>query len=148
MKLRTLLIIALSLFVTGSFAQSAVTKVTVKDETYYITTKMEYPITGLYKYESKGDPIVQLNEDGTGLFQLHQMSQTPMVWGIECDSKGNPKELKVSWGSAYRLWYQIKEKHKGKSWEQGTIDEWDIVQLSVHTDEKKIYILGERIKTY
>ena len=74
MKLRTLLIFASILFVTGSFAQSAVTKVTVKDETYYITTKMEYPITGLYKYENKKDPIVQLNEDGTGLFQLHQMS--------------------------------------------------------------------------
>ncbi len=148
MKLRNLLFIALCLFTTGVCAQSAVTKVTVKDEVYYITTKMDYPVTGLYKYESKGEPIVQLNEDGTGLFQLHQMSQTKMVWGVECDAKGVPKEQKVSWGSAYRLWYQIKEKHKGKTWETGVIDEWDIIQLSVHTDEKKIYILGERVKTY
>jgi len=148
MKLRTLLLIALSLFATGAFAQSAVTKVTVKDEVYYITTKMDYPITGLYNYESKGEPIVQLNADGTGLFQLHQMSQTKMVWGIECDAKGVPKELKAAFGPVYRLWYQIKEKHKGKTWESGVVDEWDIIQLSIHTNERKIYILGERIKTY
>lgn len=135
MKLRTLLIIMLSLFVTGSFAQSAVTKVTVKDEVYYITTKMEYPITGRYKYENKGAPIVELNADGTGIFQLHQMPESNMVWGVECDSEGVPKELKVVWGSVYRLWYQVAGV-------------WDIIQLSVHTDERKIYILGERIKTY
>lgn len=148
MKLRNLLFIALSLFITGAYAQTAVTKVTVKDEVYYLTKNIGYNITGIYKYESKGEPIVQLNKDGTGLFQLHDMSQTKMVWGIECDAKGAPKELKTDWGFAYRLWYQIKEKHKGKSWESGVIDEWDIVQFSIHTDENNIYILGERIKSY
>ncbi len=127
MKLRMLLFNLLCLFVTGSFAQANVTKVTVKDEVYYITTKMEYPITGLYKYENKGAPIVQLNEDGTGIFQLHGMPQKEMKWGIESDAKGVPKELKVVWGSVYRLWYQVG-------------DEWDIIQLSVHTDERIIYI--------
>lgn len=136
MKLHHLLFIALCLFATSAYAQSPVTKVTVKDEVYFITTKMNYDILGLYKYESKGEPIVELNKDGTGIFQLHQMPQTPMVWGVECDSKGVAKELKVVWGSVYRLWYKAKDK------------EWDIIQLSVHTDEKKIYILGERIKTY
>ncbi len=136
MKLRNLLFIALCLFATGVYAQSPVTKVTVKDEVYYITTKMDYAITGLYKYESKGEPIVQLNEDGTGIFQLHQMPQSKMIWGVECDSKGIPKELKVVWGSVYRLWYKANDA------------EWDIIQLSIHTDEKKIYILGERVKTY
>ena len=136
MKQPSLLFIALCLFATGVCAQSAVTKVTVKDEVYYLTTKMDYPITGLYKYESKGEPIVQLNEDGTGIFQLHQSPQKDMIWGIESDSKGVPKELKVVWGSVYRLWYKTKDA------------EWDIIQLSVHTDERKIYILGERIKTY
>ena len=148
MKLKILLFIALSLFITGAFAQTAVTKLTVKGEVYYLTKKTGYNITGLYKYESKGEPIVKLNEDGTGLFQLHGMSQTPMVWGIECDAKGVPKGLKTDWGFVYRFWYQIKEKHRGKTWESGEIDEWDIVQFSVHTDEKKIYILGERIKGY
>ena len=131
-----ILFIALCLFTTAVFAQSDVIKVTVKDEVYYLTTKLDYPITGLYKYESKGEPIVQLNEDGTGIFQLHQTPQTNMIWGIESDSQGVANELKVVWGSVYRLWYKTKNK------------EWDIIQLSVHTDEKKIYILGERVKTY
>lgn len=135
MKLTTLLIIVLTLFTSAGFTQADVTKVTVKDEVYYITTKMEYPITGLYKYEEKGEPIVQLNPDGTGIFQLHEMPQNKMIWGVECDSKGIPKELKVVWGSVYRLWYQVAGV-------------WDIIQLSVHTDEKIIYILGERIKRY
>ena len=136
MKRHNLLFIALCLFTTGVCAQSDVTKVTVKDEVYYITTKIDYPITGLYKYESKGEPIVELNKDDTGIFQLHQSPQRDMIWGIESDSKGVSKELKVVWGSVYRLWYKTKDK------------EWDIIQLSVHTDEKKISILGERVKTY
>lgn len=148
MKPSTLFIIALILCSTGIFAQTDVTKVTVKEETFYLTKTIGYPIIGLYQYESKGDPIVQLNEDGQGIFQLHEGSRTPMVWGVECDEKGVPKEIKVSWGSAYRLWYQIKERHKVNGREMGVIDEWDIIQLSVHTDERKIYILGERIKTY
>lgn len=135
MKIKMLLIIALSLLTTADFAQTAVTKVTVKDETYYITTELEYNIIGLYKYEEKGAPIVELNKDGTGIFQLHGMPQKEMKWGIESDAKGVPKQLKVVWGSVYRLWYQVG-------------DVWDIIQLSVHTDERKIYILGERIKTY
>ncbi|MBA4320100.1 MAG: hypothetical protein C0412_17005, partial [Flavobacterium sp.] len=105
-------------------------------------------ITGDYLFEGKKDPIVQLNADGTGLFQLHEMSRTPMVWGIECEMDGTPKKVKAAWGFMYNLWYQIKAKHKGASWESGEIDAWDVVSFSVHTDENTIYILGERIKTY
>lgn len=148
MKLKNLLLIAASLFVTTAYAQSAVTKVTIKDEVYYLTREIDYPIAGVYNYESKGEPIVQLNIDGTGLFQLHEMSKTKMVWGIECEANGTPKKVVAPWGFMYNLWYQIKEKHKGKSWESGVIEEWDVVQFSVHTDENKIYILGERIKSY
>ncbi len=148
MKHRNLLFIVLCLLCSISFAETPVTRVTIKDEVYYLTRNIDYPITGLYKYESKGEPIVQLNEDGTGLFQLHEMSQTKMVWGIECDEKGIPKKNETSWGAVYRLWYQIKEKHKGASWESGQINDWDVVQFSIHFDTKEMYILGERIKGY
>lgn len=125
-----------------------VQEVKIKNETYYITKEIGYPITGDYLFESKGDPVVQLNADGTGLFQLHQMSRTPMIWGIECEMDGTPKKVKADWGFMYNLWYQIKAKHKGASWESGEIDAWDVVSFSVHEDENKIYILGERIKTF
>ena len=126
-----------------------VTKIVIKEETYYLTKEIGYIITGKYTYEGKGsDPIVQLNEDGTGLFQLHEMGKTPMVWGIECVIDGTPKKQESTFGAVYLLWYQIKEKNKGKSWESGVVDAWDAVQFSIHFDEKKMYILGERIKNY
>ena len=172
MKTKNLIIIVLCLFITGIQAQKKtnstspkktttvtpkstapklgknVQVVKLKNETYYLTKEIGYPITGDYLYESKGDPIVQLNADGTGLFQNHQMSRTPMVWGIECNMDGTPKKIKADWGFMYNLWYQIKAKHKGPSWESGEIDAWDVVSFSVHTDENKIYILGERIKSF
>ena len=125
-----------------------VQEVKIKNETYYLTKEIGYPITGEYLFESKKDPIVQLNPDGTGLFQLHEMSRTPMVWGIECERNGTPKKIKTDWGFMYNLWYQIKAKHQGASWESGEIDAWDVVSFSVHTDESKLYILGERIKSF
>lgn len=125
-----------------------VQEVKIKNETYYLTKEIGYPITGQYLFDSKKDPIVQLNPDGTGLFQLHEMSRTPMVWGIECEMNGTPKKIKTDWGFMYNLWYQIKAKHQGASWESGEIDAWDVVSFSVHTDESKIYILGERIKSF
>ncbi|TDE28741.1 hypothetical protein E0I61_10115 [Flavobacterium ranwuense] len=172
MKTENLMIIVLSLFITSTQAQKKtnlnspkktttvaakpaapklgknVQEIKIKNEAYFLTKEIGYPITGDYLFESKKDPIVQLNSDGTGLFQNHQMSRTPMVWGIECDMDGTPKKIKADWGFMYNLWYQIKAKHKGASWESGEIDAWDVVSFSVHTDENKIYILGERIKTY
>lgn len=56
--------------------------------------------------------------------------------------------VQADWGFMQNLWYQIKAKHKGASWKSGEIDAWDVVSFSVHEDEHKIYILGERIKTY
>lgn len=120
----------------------------IKNETYYLTKDIGYPIVGEYLYESKKEPIVKLNAEGTGLFQTHQGSKTPMVWGIECEIDGTPKKVKADWGYMYSLWYQIKEKHKGNGWESGEIDKWDAVSFSVHEDTHTIYILGERIKTY
>ena len=168
MKLQTILYIALTFFVAQGIAQTKtaktkvkqltggtlkpkigknVTKIDLKGESYYLTKDIGYNIVGEYLYESKKEPIVQLNQDGTGLFQLHGMSKTRMIWGIECNMDGTPKKIATSWGFAYNLWYQIKEKHKGKTWESGEIDVWDIVQFSVHTDEKYLSILGERNKS-
>ena len=170
MKTKNLILIILSLFITSLQAQKKtkstnktntivaktaiqklgknVQEVKIKNETYYLTIEIGYPITGQYLFEGKKDPIVQLNPDGTGLFQLHEMSRTPMVWGIESEMNGTPKKIKTDWGFMYNLWYQIKAKHQGASWESGEIDAWDVVSFSVHTDESKIYILGERIKSF
>lgn len=140
-------LLLISLCTGIAHAQPDITKVVIKDEVYYLTRDIGYPITGTYKYEGK-EPIVYLGEDGKGLFQLHQMGQTPMVWGIECTADGTPMKQESDFGAIYILWYQITEKHKGKTWESGTVGEWDAVQFSIHFKEKEIYILGERVKSY
>jgi hypothetical protein len=172
MNTKNLFLIILSLFIHGIQAQmkqatisskktatfaakpaiaklgSGVQEIKIKNETYFLTKEIGYPITGKYFFESTKEPIVELKPNGNGFFQLHEMSPTPMVWGIECEMNGTPKKIKTDWGFMYRLWYQIKAKHQGSSWESGEIDAWDVVSFSVHTDESKIYILGERIKSF
>lgn len=143
--MKSLLLLALCLITGHVFAQA--TKVTIKNETYYLTKEIGYPIVGTYKYDSKnGEPIVQLNADGTGLFQLHDMQPTKMVWGIESDAQGKAKKVEGPAGAKYRLWYQIKEKNKGKGWESGVVDSWDVVEIAISFTNKKAYILGERVK--
>jgi len=146
MKLSNLLLTLSILAATDVCAQSKVKTITIKNEVYYITTEVGIPVVGLYKYEGKKDPIVQLNADGTGLFQLHGMSQTPMEWGMECTADGTPKKNATDFGAVYLLWYQLKAKHKGSSWESGEVGKWDAVQFSIHNDTGKMYILGEREK--
>lgn len=128
---------------------SKVTKVVIEGETYYITTEIgNYQILGEYLCEGKGDPIVQLNEHGTGLIQMHGMNRTQMVWGIECEADGTPKKQVAPWGGIYILWYQIKELHTASWGQSGKIDSWDAIQYSIHEDDKTMHILGERIKHY
>lgn len=63
-----LVCITLMFLASASGAQTPVTKIIEKNEVYYITTQIEYPVTGLYQYENIKEPIIQLNADGTGLF--------------------------------------------------------------------------------
>jgi hypothetical protein len=76
------------------------------------------------------------------------MGQTPMEWGIECEMNGTPKKQEGSFGAVYLLWYQIKERHKGKTRDMGEVDAWDAVQFSVRFNDRKLLILGERVKGY
>lgn len=73
-KTITLQFLALLLFVTNSYAQE-VEKITAKDGSHYITTTINYPITGTYLSEGGTEPIIQLNPDGTGIFQLDDLSK-------------------------------------------------------------------------
>lgn len=173
MKLKNVLIIALSLLVTSINSQTKVTtpklgknviKVVVENETYYLTKDIGYNVVGQYNNingdynqttkTNSNEPIAKLNEDGTGLWQNYGTSKVNMEWGFECEMDGTPKKNESPYGAVYRLWYKIKEQlafvnsSNGKTTLSGDIDKWDIVQFSIHFDEKKMYILGERVKTY
>ncbi|TRX00274.1 hypothetical protein [Flavobacterium gawalongense] len=143
MKSLTLLFFTLLLSVTYSYAQK-VEKITAKDGSYYITTTIDYPITGTYLSEGGTEPIVQLNPDGTGVFQLDDLSKTTIVWGMECFEDGIPKYQKGFNYAVYSLWYKNREAHS----ETNTKEEWTYAHFSIHFEKKKMFILGERSKDY
>ncbi len=142
MKNITFLIIASILFVTTTYSQTKIDEIAAKDGIHFITTAINYPITGTYLFEGEKEPIVQLNSNGTGIFQLNDLSTTPMTWGIECDDSGAPKVQKGFNYAVYSLWY------KNTNTLFGTTDNWNKVHFSIHFEKKKMFILGDRSKDY
>jgi hypothetical protein len=144
MKDLKLLFIALILLTANSYAQNKIDQITAKDGIHYITTTVDYPITGAYLYEGLTEPLVQLNPDGTGIFQLDDLSKTTMVWGMECLEDGTPKYQKGFNYAVYTLWY----KNKKTNTETETDEGWIKAHFSIHFEKKKMFILGDRSKDY
>ena len=142
MKLKKLLSIALLLFVMNNFAQGSVTEITTKKGVRYITTSIDYPIIGTYMFQGV-EPIVQLNANGTGIYQLHELPKRAMIWGIECKQAGEPKFMKGFDNAAYTLWYQYTTGS-----EDETDSDWKDVEFSIHFNTSKMFIQGERIKEF
>ena len=142
MKLKKLLSIALLLFVMNSFAQGSATEITTKKGIRYITNTIDYPITGTYLFQGI-EPIVELNANGTGIYQLHELPKRAMIWGIECNQAGEPKFLKGFDNAAYTLWYQYTTSSEDDS----DLD-WKDVEFSIHFNTLKMFIQGERVKEF
>lgn len=142
MKFQNLLFFTLFLSFIHSYAQ--VEKITGKDGIHYITTNIGYPITGTYLFEGLTEPIVQLDPNGNGVFQLHDLSKTTIVWGMECFEDGTPKYKKGFNYAVYSLWYKSKESNS----ETDTKEDWINSHFSIHFQKKKMFILGERSKDY
>ena len=143
MKQFTLLLSALLLSATHSFAQIKVTKITIDNKNHYIATVIGYPIIGQYNYVNQLEPITILNPDGTGMIQNEDLIKENIIWGIECSESGIPI-FKEGFNSAtYSMWY--KKNASAKSEDE---NEWILEQFSIHHDKKKMYISGERVKEY
>ena len=141
MKSINLFLIAL-LFAANSFAQS--TKIEAKDGIHYITNSIDYPITGTYLFQGT-EPVVELNADGAGFYQLHEQLKRAVIWGIECDETGEPIFKKGFDNAAYTLWYQYTAKSENDTEEDMN---WKAVEFSIHFNTLKMFIQGERSKGY
>lgn len=144
MKFLKLLFIATILLTTNSYAQIDVKSITINEKEIFICNVIgSYPITGTYLFEGKTEPIIQLNTNGTGIFQPHDQEKMPMIWGIECYKTGIPI-YKEGFGSAvYTIWYRTDVKNNDPE-----TQEWIKGQFSIHYKKKKMFILGERSKDY
>ena len=101
-------------------------------------------ILGKYLFNGQ-EPVVELNEYGTGLYQLHDQSKRPMIWGLECDESGALKYKKGFDNAKYILWYQYTTKQDGDTEDEGN---WKSVEFTIHFSSKKMFIQGERSKDY
>ncbi len=140
MKLKKLLPIVLLLCVVNSFAQ--VTEIATKKGVRYITTTVDFPITGTYFFKGI-EPIVEINANGTGIYQLHELPKRAMIWGIECNQAGEPKFIKGYDSAAYTLWYQYTTSLE----DENDLD-WKEVEFSIHFNTSKMFIQGERVKDF
>jgi hypothetical protein len=121
-----------------SYAQ---TKIEAQDGIHYITTDIDYPITGTYLFKG-AEPVVELNATGTGFYQRHEQPKKSITWGIECDETGKPIFKKGFDNAAYTLWYLYTNPE--------TEDEkyWKVTSFTIHFNSLKIFIQGERSKAY
>lgn len=143
-KLLNVFTLLLILFFTTVNAQNKVEKITATDGIHYITTIIDYPITGTYLFEGLTEPILQLDPDGTGVFQLLDLSKNAIIWGMECFENGTPKYQKGFNYAVYKLWYKNKETNS----EMERTQDWINAHFAIHFQKKKMFILGERSKDY
>lgn len=146
MKIFNLLFISISFLTLQSNAQVTVNQFEINNQNVYTTTKIQYPIIGLYQFENSTEPIVQLNADGTGIFQYKDLTKKEITWGLECTKDGFLLFKEGFDSAAYSLWYKTKENLILSDPNEEYI--WKKVELSIHFNTKKIYIMGERVKVY
>jgi hypothetical protein len=145
MKNFTLVIAALFISATHSYAQIKVTKIKSKDKEHYLATVIGYPVTGLYTYVGQLEPTTLLNEDGTGIMQNEDLVKENIIWGIECSESGIPIFKEGFNSASYSFWYKKSDSEKSKSSDD---NEWILQSFSIHHDRLKMFISGERVKQY
>ncbi|PYS86602.1 MAG: hypothetical protein DMF62_15275, partial [Acidobacteria bacterium] len=52
-------------------AQSKIETINLKGRDYTVSKDLPAEILGVYEYEDKVEPIVEIRKDGTGVFQPH-----------------------------------------------------------------------------
>ena len=142
MKSKSIFALVMMLFMMKSFSQNTVNEIETKSGVHYITTNINYPVAGTYLFEG-GEPIVELNDNGTGFYQLHDQPKRPINWGIECEKTGETLFKKGFSSEAYSFWYKFLT-----TYEADTNLAWNLVPFTIHLNTLKMYIQGERVKSY
>ncbi|HSD08367.1 hypothetical protein [Flavobacterium sp.] len=145
MKKISLLLAALILGAFNSFAQIKITKFKSDNKVHYIANVIGYPIFGQYNYVNQIEPITVLNPDGTGIIQNEDLVKENIIWGIECSESGIPIFKEGFNSAAYSFWYKITGNGKTKAKDD---DQWILQSFTIHYNNKKMFISGERVKEY
>lgn len=140
MKVKKILVAFVLLLTINAFAQNSATEINTKDGVHYITTSIDYPVSGTYFFKG-AEPIVELNGNGTGWYQQHEEPKKAMIWGLECSKDGVLKFTKGYDSIEYTLYYKYTSASEVE-------EVWNKVEFSIHLNSMKMFINGERMKTY
>jgi hypothetical protein len=143
MKFFNAITIALLFFTANAVsAQAVVSQIYVGSESFYITNKIGYDVEGIYLFEGKTNPTVELSEAGFGVVESEDLTKKNIVWGIQCSKSGTPTFKKGFDSVSYVLWY------KDTSEEENHEEKWIKSHFSIHFRVKKMFVFGNRSKTY
>ncbi|MES2061527.1 MAG: hypothetical protein V4456_06380 [Bacteroidota bacterium] len=129
-----------------AFAQKVET-FTINNNTYYGTKAIPAEIVGHYSYEKDGDkePIVDVNKDGTGKFQVHDVPAYPVEFWIETDATGKINVRKSDVNANYQMVLVLKYGSNGESgWRGANAGTYDRIEVTVAKTMGYAIILGER----
>jgi len=139
-------LLALILLATASHTSAAADVETIElmGDSYAVSKTLPEEILGLYKYEGKGDPIVQINADSTGLFQPHGMPAIPIKIWIHMDESGVPhRQVGTELRYRYTLLIQYGEGGDGNY----PAGKYDLIDVTMLKDDGRAVVLGERIRS-
>ncbi|PZR15104.1 MAG: hypothetical protein DI539_18430 [Flavobacterium psychrophilum] len=134
------------IFVLTATAQKA-EQFVFDGNTYYGTKAIPDEITGLYKYEKTKEPIVEINKDSSGKFQLHGVPEYPVEYWIQTDEKGVIHMRKSEVNKNYQVVLILKYGSNGQAgWKGEKAGQYDRIEVTVAYDQGYAIALGERFK--
>lgn len=133
-------------FMLNANAQK-VEKFTIQGKIYFGIKAIPEEMVGLYKYEKVKEPIVEINKDGTGYFQTHDVPKYPVEYWIETDEKGNIQKRKSEVNENYQIVLILKYGSNGESgWRGENEGKYDRIELTMAYTLGYAIILGERYR--
>lgn len=102
-------------------------------------------IVGYYKNIDNEDglPYVRINNDYTGVFQVHNYEEHPMEFWILTDEKGKLLIEKGTNNPNYRIGLIAKYDYSGLKKKDVP---FSIIPVTINLVDKKVYIFSERVK--
>lgn len=147
MKLKLLLAAVAFIGFNLTAAAQKVEQFTIDGNTYYGTKAIPKEITGFYQYEKTKEPIVDIKEDGTGLFQVHDVKAYPVEYWIETDAKGVVQKLTSETTKNYQVVLILKYGSNGEpGWRGANEGQYDRIDVTMAFDLGYAIVLGERFR--
>jgi hypothetical protein len=121
-----------------------VQSVTVFGNEAFMISEVPQEFLGLYLYEKKGEPVIELEEDGKGSFQPHGRPKIPIKYWLKTDQNGKVERVENPNTGSYRvtLVLQYGENPDGNY----RTDSYAMWYLTWDAEGRCFNILGERFK--